>query len=223
MSDSRRCRPSAAVPNEDRAWSNSPWSPMPLFVILLAIIQFGLIFNCGRDDGTNVTREGEATGPSTFTTSACSKAQNAPHERLHQDLAPGLDEHTGEDVPALRDRVTGPRAARRSTNGDLVAATCSRAERPIPMRGWASRSPCAPPTTRTWSSRSSQFLPKDMNGRLGLVVEVTMVVELMARSDLGRARRGAGRGQILVLFACSAWWGSWPPPGWRSTSGVSQR
>ena len=128
---------------------------MPLFVILLAIIQFGFIFNAYVTI-TNATREGARNG-TVYVYDAAGEGPERPRpERLHQDLVAGLDESARKDVAELRDGLDLDPERRRSRTVISSSPMCSRAEHWIPMRGWGSRSPSAPPTTRTWSSRSSR-------------------------------------------------------------------
>ena len=125
---------------------------MPLFVILLAIIQFGFIFNAYVTI-TNATREG-ARGTVYVYDAAGSKAQNdlARNEFIKTSLLASMN-LLAKTSPNFATGSTWTRAETRSRTAISSSPMCSRAEHWIPMR---SRSPSAPPTTRTWSSRSSR-------------------------------------------------------------------
>ena len=149
---------------------------MPLFVILLAIIQFGFIFNAYVTI-TNATREGARNGTVYVYDAAGSKAQNdlARNDFIKTSLLASMN-LLAKTSPNFATGSTWTQSGDTFTNGDLVIAyvlpsgtldTDARVGQQITVRATYHQDLIIPIIP--------QFLPKDMNGRLGLMSEVTMV------------------------------------------------
>lgn len=149
---------------------------MPLFVILLAIIQFGLIFNAYVTI-TNASREGARNGTVYVYDAAMSKAQNdlARNELIRTSLLASMN-MLAKTSPHFATGSTWTQSGTTFTNGDLVVGyvlpsgtteTDARVGQQITVRATYHLDLIIPIIP--------QFLPKDMNGRLGLSSEVTMV------------------------------------------------
>lgn len=149
---------------------------MPLFVILLAIIQFGFIFNAYVTI-TNATREGARNGTVYVYDAAGSKAQNdlARNDFIKTSLLASMN-LLAKTSPNFSTGSTWTQSGDTFTNGDLVVAyvlpsgtldTDARVGQQITVRATYHQDLIIPIIP--------QFLPKDMNGRLGLTSEVTMV------------------------------------------------
>jgi Flp pilus assembly protein TadG len=149
---------------------------MPLFVIVLAIIQFGFIFNA-YVTLTNATREGARNGTVYIYDSSLSKAQNdlARNEFIKTSLLASMNLLV-KTSPNFATGSTWTQSGGTFTNGDLVVTyllpagttdTDARVGYQITVRATYHQDLVIP--------LIPQFLPKDMNGRLGLTSEVTMV------------------------------------------------
>jgi Flp pilus assembly protein TadG len=149
---------------------------MPLFVILLAIIQFGFIFNAYVTI-TNATREGARNGTVYVYDAGMSKAQNdlARNEFIKTSLLASMN-LLSKTSPNFATGGTWTQSGNTFTNGDLVVSyllpggttdTDARVGYQITVRATYHQDLVIP--------LIPQFLPKDMNGRLGLTSEVTMV------------------------------------------------
>jgi Flp pilus assembly protein TadG len=149
---------------------------MPLFIIVLAIIQFGFIFNA-YVTLTNATREGARNGTVYVYDAAMSKAQNdlARNDFIKTSLLASMN-LLSKTSPNFATSGTWTQSGNTYTNGDLVVSyvlptgttdTDARVGYQITVRATYHQDLVIP--------LIPQFLPKDMNGRLGLTSEVTMV------------------------------------------------
>jgi Flp pilus assembly protein TadG len=149
---------------------------MPLFVIVLAIIQFGFIFNAYVTI-TNATREGARNGTVYIYDAGLSKAQNdlARNEFIKTSLLASMN-LLAKTSPNFATGSTWSQSGDTFTNGDLVVTyalpsgttdTDARVGYQITVRATYHQDLVVP--------LIPQLLPKDMNGRLGLTSEVTMV------------------------------------------------
>ena len=149
----------------------------PLFLILLGIIQFGLIFNT-YVTMTNAAREGGRTATIHVYSRTNSKAQNdlARHEAIRAAVIGSMN-LLGKTSPNFTTSSTWSSSGLTYTNGDLVVVY------QIPT----GVSDSDPRTGQRVTVRATYhqdliipliagLLPRDANGRLGLVSEVTMVV-----------------------------------------------
>ena len=149
---------------------------LPLFVILLGIIQFGFVFNA-YVTMTNASREGARLGSVYVYDAGLSKAQN--------DLARNNSIRTSVLASMNLLAMTSPNFATSGTwtqsgltfsNGDLVVTyvlpsgttdTDARVGQQITVRATYHQDLVIP--------LIAQLLPRDANGRLGLTSETTMV------------------------------------------------
>jgi Flp pilus assembly protein TadG len=149
---------------------------MPLFIIVLAIIQFGFIFNA-YVTLTNATREGARNGTVYVYDAGLSKAQNdlGRNEFIKTSLLASMN-LLAKTSPNFATSSTWTQSGDTFTNGDLVVSyvlpsgtpdTDARVGQQITVRATYHQDLVIP--------LIPQFLPKDMNGRLGLTSEVTMV------------------------------------------------
>jgi Flp pilus assembly protein TadG len=149
---------------------------MPLFIIVLAIIQFGFIFNA-YVTLTNATREGARNGTVYIYDGAMSKSQNdlARNEFIKTSLLASMN-LLSKTAPNFATSGTWTQSGNTFTNGDLVVSyvlpsgttdTDARVGYQITVRATYHQDLVIP--------LIPQFLPQDMNGRLGLTSEVTMV------------------------------------------------
>jgi len=150
---------------------------MPLFVIVLAIVQFGFIFNAYVTI-TNATREGARNGTVYIYDAGLSKAQNdlARNEFIKTSLLASMN-LLAKTSPQFATGSTWTQSGNTFTNGDLVVTyalpsgttdTDARVGYQITVRATYHQDLVVP--------LIPQFLPKDAGGRLGLQGEVTMVV-----------------------------------------------
>jgi Flp pilus assembly protein TadG len=150
---------------------------MPLFIILLGIIQFGFIFNAYVTI-TNATREGARHGTVYVFEPSLSKAQNdlARNNAIKSTLLGSMNLLT-KTAPNFTTSTTWTQSGTTFTNGDLVVAYSNPAAVPesdtrvgqqITVRALYHQDLIIP--------LIAQLLPRDANGRLGLTSEVTMVV-----------------------------------------------
>jgi Flp pilus assembly protein TadG len=149
---------------------------MPLFVILLAIIQFGFIFNAYVTI-TNASREGARNGTVYIYDASLSKAQNdlARNEWIRASVIASMNLLT-KTSPNFTTTGTWTQSGTTFTNGDLVVSyvlpagttdTDARVGYQITVRAVYHQDLIIPII--------AQLLPRDANGRLGLTGEVTMV------------------------------------------------
>ena len=149
---------------------------MPLFIIVLAIVQFGFIFNA-YVTLTNATREGARNGTVYIYDASLSKAQNdlARNEFIKTSLLASMN-LLSKASPHFATSSTWTQSGDTFTNGDLIVSytlpsgttdTDARVGYQITVRATYHQDLVVP--------LIPQFLPKDMNGRLGLTSEVTMV------------------------------------------------
>ena len=149
---------------------------MPLFVILLAIIQFGFIFNAYVTI-TNAAREGARNGTIYIYDANLSKAQNdlARNESIKASVINSMNLLT-KVTPNFSTGGTWTQSGTTFTNGDLVVSyvlpsgttdTDARVGYQITVRAVYHQDLIIPII--------AQLLPRDANGRLGLTGEVTMV------------------------------------------------
>ena len=150
---------------------------LPLFIILLGIIQFGFIFN-SYVTITNSSREGARTATVYMYDRSLSKAQN--------DLARNTAVRTSvmnsmnmliKVAPNFSTSTTWTQSGLTFTNGDLIVTyvvpagvtdTDSRVGQQVTVRATYHQDLIIPLV--------AQMLPSDANGRLGMTGEVTMVV-----------------------------------------------
>jgi Flp pilus assembly protein TadG len=149
---------------------------MPLFVILLAIIQFGFIFNAYVTI-TNSAREGARNGTIYIYDASLSKAQNdlARNDSIRTSVLASMNLLT-KTSPNFATTGTWVQSGQTFTNGDLVVSyvtpagvteTDSRVGQQITVHAVYHQDLIIPII--------AQLLPRDANGRLGLTGEVTMV------------------------------------------------
>lgn len=149
----------------------------PLFLLLLGIIQFGFIFNA-YVTMTNAAREGARTGTIVIYDRSLSKDQNdlARNEAIKSSVLTSMN-LLGKTSPNFTTGSTWTKSSLTFTNGDLVVTyllpagvndTDPRAGYQVTVRATYHLDLIVPVV--------SNFLPKDAGGRLGLVGEVTMVI-----------------------------------------------
>jgi Flp pilus assembly protein TadG len=150
---------------------------MPLFLILLGIIQFGFVFN-SYVTITNSAREAARTGTVYMYDSSLSKAQNdlARNNAIKTALLASMN-LLNKASPNFTTGTTWTQSGLVFTNGDLVVTyvvptgvtdTDSRVGQQVTVRSTYHQDLIIP--------LIAQLLPRDANGRLGLSGEVTMVV-----------------------------------------------
>jgi Flp pilus assembly protein TadG len=150
---------------------------MPLFIILLGIIQFGFVFN-SYVTITNATREGARTGTIYMYDPALSKAQNdvARNNAVKTALTSSMN-LLGKVAPNFTTSGSWTQSGLTYTNGDLVVTYVV----PAGVTDADAR-PGQQLTVRATYHQDliipliSALLPKDAGGRLALTGEVTMVV-----------------------------------------------
>jgi len=150
---------------------------MPLFIILLGIIQFGFVFN-SYVTITNAAREGARTGTIYIYDATLSKSQNdlARNNAVKTALLSSMN-LLGKTAPNFATSGSWTQSGLTYTNGDLVVTYV------IPAGVTdADARPGQQMTVRATYHQDliipliSALLPKDAGGRLGLMGEVTMVV-----------------------------------------------
>ena len=172
--DAARARPSHAASGQSLVEFSLVL--MPLFVILLAIIQFGFIFNAYVTI-TNSAREGARNGTIYIYDAGLSKAQNdlARNESIRTSVLASMNLLT-KVSPNFATSGTWTQSGQTFTNGDLVVSYVlpigvsdadSRIGQQITVRAVYHQDLIIPII--------AQLLPRDANGRLGLTGEVTMV------------------------------------------------
>jgi len=149
---------------------------VPLFIILLGIIQFGFVFN-SYVTITNATREGARIGTVYVYEAGYSKAQNdlARNNAIKTSVLASMNLLT-TTAPQFATSATWTQAGLTYTNGDLVVTYVvptgvtdvdTRVGQQITVRATYHQDLIIP--------LIAQLLPRDTNGRLGLTGEVTMV------------------------------------------------
>lgn len=150
---------------------------MPLFIILLAIVQFGFIFN-SYVTITNASREGARLGTVYVYNAGLSKAQNdlARNNAIKDSVLASMN-LLSKVAPNFATGTTWTQSGLTFTNGDLVVIyanpaavleTDARVGQQITVRAQYHQDLIIP--------MIAQLMPKDANGRLGLTSEITMVV-----------------------------------------------
>jgi Flp pilus assembly protein TadG len=150
---------------------------MPLFVILLGIIQFGFIFNAYVTI-TNASREGARLGTVYVYQPSLSKAQNdlARNNSIKTTLLGSMN-LLNKTAPNFTTGMTWTQSGLVFTNGDLtvtysnpagVPETDTRVGQQITVHALYHQDLIIP--------LIAQLLPRDAGGRLALNSEVTMVV-----------------------------------------------
>jgi Flp pilus assembly protein TadG len=150
---------------------------MPLFIILLGIIQFGFIFNTYVTI-TNSAREAARTGTVYIYDSSLSKSQNdlVRNEAIKSALLASMN-LLGKTSPQFSTSATWSQSGLVYTNGDLIVTyalpagvtdTDARVGQRVTVRATYHQDVIIPIV--------SNFLPKDAGGRLGMTGEVTMVL-----------------------------------------------
>lgn len=150
---------------------------MPLFIILLGIIQFGFVFNA-YVTMTNASREGARLGTVYIYDASLSKAQNdlARNNAIKSSLIGSMNMLT-KTAPNFTTSGTWSQSGLTFTNGDLVVTyvipsgttdTDARVGQQLTVRATYHQDLIIP--------LIAQLLPRDANGRLGLGTETTMVI-----------------------------------------------
>jgi Flp pilus assembly protein TadG len=168
-----------ADPERDRGQSMVEFGLvlLPLFFIMLGIVQFGFIFNT-YVTVTNATREAARTGTVYIYDASLSKAQNdlARNNAMKTSLLASMN-ILKKTAPQFTNGSTWTQSGLTYTNGDIVVAyvlptgvtdTDARVGQQVTVRVTYHQDLIVP--------FIPQFLPKDAGGRLGLQGEVTMVV-----------------------------------------------
>ncbi len=149
----------------------------PLMLMLLAIVQFGFIFNA-YVTMTNATREAARTGTIVLYDAGISKTQNdlARNEAIRADLLTSMN-MLSKTSPQFASSSTWSQSGDTFTTGDLtvtyelpagVTATDARTGQRVTVRATYHQDLVIP--------LIANLLPRDSNGRLGLSAEVTMVI-----------------------------------------------
>jgi Flp pilus assembly protein TadG len=149
----------------------------PLFLLLLGIIQFGFIFNA-YVTMTNAAREGARTGTIVIYDRSLSKDQNdlARNEAIKTSVLQSMN-LLGKTSPNFTTGSTWTKSSLTFTNGDIVVTyllptgvtdTDARTGYQVTVKSTYHLDLIVPIV--------SNFLPRDAGGRLGLVGEVTMVI-----------------------------------------------
>ena len=150
---------------------------LPLFIILLGIIQFGFVFST-YVTMTNAARDAARTGTIYTYDASLSKAQNdlARNESIRAAIKGSMNV-LGKSAPYFSNSSTWAQSGQTYTNGDLVITyaiptgvldTDSRIGQRVTISATYHQDLVVP--------LISAFLPKDGGGRLSLSGVVTMVV-----------------------------------------------
>jgi Flp pilus assembly protein TadG len=150
---------------------------MPLFIILLGIIQFGFVFNAYVTI-TNASREAARIATVYIYDASLSKTQNdlARNNEIKTSLLASMN-LLAKTSPNFSTGSSWTQSGLAFTNGDLVVTyvvpagvtdTDSRTGQQVTVRAVYHQDLVIP--------LINTFLPKDAGGRLGLNSEVTMVV-----------------------------------------------
>jgi len=150
---------------------------MPMFLLILGIVQFGLIFN-SYVTMTNAAREGARTGTIYIYDQNLSKSQNdtARNNAIKTALTDSMN-LLSKTSPQFTTGLTWTSSGTTFTNGDLVVTYT------IPA-GLSDSDPRAGQQVTVSATYHqdlivpliSNLLPKDAQGRLGLAGTVTMVI-----------------------------------------------
>lgn len=156
---------------------------MPLFLVLLGIIQFGFVFNA-YVTMTNAAREGARAGsvfictPTSVGTANWTKAQcDLARNNEVRDAFLAAMNYLAKTSPNFATGTTWTQSGQAFTNGDLVVTyvvpadvtdTTARVGQQMTVRGTYHQDLIIP--------LIAQLLPRDTNGRLGLSSESTMVI-----------------------------------------------
>jgi Flp pilus assembly protein TadG len=150
---------------------------LPLMVVLLGIIQFGLIFN-SYVTMTNAAREGARTGTIYVPDRLLTKDQNdlLRNESIRSSLTSSMN-LLGKVTPHFANTSTWTKSGLTYTTGDLrvtyavpsgIVDTDGRIGQMVTVRATYHQDLIIPIV--------SSLLPRDAGGRLALVSEVTMVI-----------------------------------------------
>jgi len=150
---------------------------VPLLLLILGVIQFGLIFN-SYVTMTNAAREGARTGTIYVYDRTLSKAQNdtARNTAIRTSVLGSMN-LLAKTSPQFAGGTTWTASGTTFTNGDMtityalpagIAETETRAGQTITVRAIYHQDLIIP--------MIAALLPKDANGRLALPGEVTMVI-----------------------------------------------
>jgi Flp pilus assembly protein TadG len=150
---------------------------VPLFLLILGVVQFGLIFN-SYVTMTNATREGARTGTIFIYDRTLSKAQNdtARNTAIRTSVLNSMNLLT-KTGPQFAGGSTWTASGTTFTNGDMtityavsagVTESDARTGQTVTVRATYHQDLIIP--------MISALLPRDANGRLGLPGEVTMVI-----------------------------------------------
>lgn len=150
---------------------------LPLFIVLLAIIQFGFIFNA-YVTMTNSAREGARLGTVYVYDRSLSKAQNdlARNNAIRSAVLSSMN-LLNKTSPNFATTTTWTQSGLTFSNGDLIVTyavptgvteTDARVGQQVTVRATYHQDLIIP--------LIAQLLPKDANGRLGMTAETTMVV-----------------------------------------------
>jgi Flp pilus assembly protein TadG len=149
---------------------------IPLFVILLGIIQFGFIFNA-YITLTNATREGGRTGTIYIAQQTSKSINDSLRNAAIRTSVRGSMNLLNTNAPNFATTTTWTQSGDTYTNGDLVVTysnpggvpdTTSRVGQQVTVRATYHQDLIIP--------MIAQLLPRDANGRLGLTGEITMVI-----------------------------------------------
>ncbi len=168
--------PETARPESGQSMVEFALVLLPLFIILLGIIQFGFVFNAYVTI-TNASREGARNGTVYIYDAGLSKAQNdlARNNAIKSSLLASMNLLV-KTAPNFDTSSTWTQSGLTYTNGDLVLTyalpagttdTDARVGYHITVRATYHQDLIIP--------LIAQLLPRDANGRLGLTSEVTMV------------------------------------------------
>jgi len=150
---------------------------MPLFMILLGIIQFGFVFN-SYITISNAAREGARVGTIQIYAPSLSKEQNdlARNNAIKSSVIASMN-LLGKTSPHFSTSSTWNQSGLTFTNGDLIITylipdsvndSDARVGQQVTVRAIYHQDVVVPIV--------GALLPKDSGGRIGLTSEVTMVV-----------------------------------------------
>lgn len=169
--------PAVAVAQRGQSLVEFALVMMPLFIILLGIIQFGFVFNA-YVTLTNASREGARVGTVYMYDRSTSKNLNDLYRNdAIKSAFLGSMNLLSKSAPQFSTSNTWTQSGLTFTNGDLVVIysnpagvteTDARVGQQVTVRGTYHQDLIIP--------LIAQMLPRDANGRLGLTSEVTMVI-----------------------------------------------
>ena len=149
----------------------------PLFLLILAVVQFGFIFNA-YVTLTNAAREAARTGTIVVYDRNLSKASNdlVRHEAIRDQLVGSMN-LLNTSAPQLANGTTWTQSGSTYSNGDIVVSY----ELPEGMVESDPRTGQRLTVRATYHldlivPLISNLLPQDLGGRLALPAEVTMVI-----------------------------------------------